>query len=84
MHYVEHIEHRDTALFERVCRMDLEGIVAKHSYGRTQRDLSEQRGSKIKNHDYSQSVGREKLFEHERHSEPVLGWQYLRTCLGGG
>jgi ATP-dependent DNA ligase len=32
-HYVEHIEHYGTALFERVCEMDLEGIVAKHSFG---------------------------------------------------
>ena len=33
MRYVEHIEQYGTALFERVCEMDLEGIVAKHSYG---------------------------------------------------
>jgi ATP-dependent DNA ligase len=33
MRYVEHVEQHGTALFERVCRMDLEGIVAKHSFG---------------------------------------------------
>jgi ATP-dependent DNA ligase len=33
MRYVEHIEQHGTALFERLCRMDLEGIVAKHSFG---------------------------------------------------
>jgi bifunctional non-homologous end joining protein LigD len=33
MRYVEHVEQYGTALFERVCLMDLEGIVAKHSSG---------------------------------------------------
>jgi hypothetical protein len=30
MRYVDHIEQNGTALFQRVCEMDLEGIVAKH------------------------------------------------------
>ena len=29
--YVDHVEHERIALFKRVCAMDLEGIVAKHS-----------------------------------------------------
>jgi hypothetical protein len=29
---------------------------------------------KIRNRTYSQMVGREELFERERHSEPVTGW----------
>ena len=33
MRYVDHVEQHGTALFERVCKMDLEGIVAKHSSG---------------------------------------------------
>ena len=33
MRYAEHIEQYGTAFFERVCKMDLEGIVAKHSFG---------------------------------------------------
>src|SRR4029078_13467049 len=33
LQYVDHIHERGTALFERVCKLDLEGIVAKHSYG---------------------------------------------------
>jgi bifunctional non-homologous end joining protein LigD len=33
MRYVEHVEQYGTALFERVCQIDLEGIVAKHSFG---------------------------------------------------
>jgi ATP-dependent DNA ligase len=28
-----HVEQYGTTLFERVCKMDLEGIVAKHSFG---------------------------------------------------
>ena len=72
MRYVEHIEQHGTALFERVCRMDLEGIVAKHSLApyTTERTA----WFKIKNRNYSQMAGREKLFERERHREPVPGW----------
>jgi hypothetical protein len=33
MQYVGHVEQHGKALFERVCKLDLEGIVAKHSYG---------------------------------------------------
>jgi ATP-dependent DNA ligase len=33
MRYVEHVEQYGTALFQRACKMDLEGIVAKHSFG---------------------------------------------------
>ena len=53
--YVDHVENRGTTLFDKVCELDLEGIVAKHSH----------------------AAGREKLFERERHREPVPGWH---TC----
>ena len=33
LRYADHIEQHGTALFQRVCEMDLEGIVAKHSFG---------------------------------------------------
>src|SRR5580704_4916290 len=33
MRYADHMEQHGTALFQRVCQMDLEGIVAKHSFG---------------------------------------------------
>jgi ATP-dependent DNA ligase len=33
MRYVDHVEQHGTALFQRVCKMDLEGIVAKHAFG---------------------------------------------------
>jgi bifunctional non-homologous end joining protein LigD len=74
MRYVEHVERHGTALFERVCKMDLEGIVAKHSFGNYITERERTTWVKIKNRGYSQSVGREKLFERERHREPVPGW----------
>jgi ATP-dependent DNA ligase len=72
--YVDHIEQHGTALFERVCEMDLEGIVTKHSYGNYVTESQRTTWIKIKNRSYSQNVGREKLFEQERHREPVPGW----------
>jgi ATP-dependent DNA ligase len=70
--YVDHVEQHGTALFQRVCEMDLEGIVAKHSLApyTTERTT----WFKIKNRSYSQMQGREELFERERHKEPVSGW----------
>jgi len=72
MRYVDHVEQYGTALFQRVCKMDLEGIVAKHSLApyTTERTT----WFKIKNRNYSQMAGREELFERERHKEPVAGW----------
>ena len=74
MRYVEHVEQYGTALFERVCEMDLEGIVAKHSFGNYVTETQRTTWFKIKNRGYSQMEGREKLFERERHKEPVAGW----------
>jgi len=71
MLYVEHVEH------QRVCKMDLEGIVAKHSFGNYVTEHERTTWFKIKNRNYSQMAGREKLFERERHREPVAGWH---TC----
>jgi len=74
MVYVDHVEHHGTALFQCVCEMDLEGIVAKHSDGPYITERERTTWVKIKNRGYSQSVGREKLFDRERHREPVPGW----------
>lgn len=74
MRYVEHVEQYGTALFERVCEMDLEGIVAKHGFGNYVTERERTTWFKIKNRSYSQSVGREELFERERHREPIAGW----------
>jgi ATP-dependent DNA ligase len=72
MRYADHIAQHGTALFQRVCAMDLEGIVAKHRLApyTTERTT----WFKIKNRNYSQMIGREELFERERHMEPVAGW----------
>jgi bifunctional non-homologous end joining protein LigD len=72
MRYVDHVERYGTALFQRICEMDLEGIVAKHSLApyTTERTT----WFKIKNPKYSQMEGREELFERERHRKPVAGW----------
>src|SRR4051812_28593715 len=71
LRYADHVEQHGTALFQRVCEMDLEGIVAKHSLSpyTTERTT----WFKIKNRNYSQMQGREELFERERHREPVAG-----------
>jgi bifunctional non-homologous end joining protein LigD len=67
MRYVEHVEQYGTALFLRVCKMDLEGIVAKHGSSPYITELQRTTWFKIKNRNYSQMAGREKLFERERH-----------------
>lgn len=66
LQYADHVEQHGTALFQRACEMDLEGIVAKHSFGpyTTERTT----WFKIKNPKYSQMQGREELFERERHA----------------
>ena len=74
MRYVEHVEHHGTALFERVCKLDMEGIVAKHGSGPYVTEAQRTTWFKIKNRSYSQMKGREELFERERHREPVPGW----------
>jgi bifunctional non-homologous end joining protein LigD len=74
MRYVEHVEGHGKALFERVCKLDMEGIVAKHSSGPYVTETRRTTWFKVKNRSYSQMEGREKLFERERHQEPVPGW----------
>jgi bifunctional non-homologous end joining protein LigD len=71
--YADHIEGHGTALFDRVCRLDLEGIVAKHAFGGYTPD-EKTTWFKIKNRSYSQSAGREELFDRQRHKEPAPGW----------
>jgi hypothetical protein len=72
--YVDHLHEHGTALFQRVCDMDLEGIVAKHAYGPYVTEAQRTTWFKIKNLGYSQMAGREELFNRERHREPVAGW----------
>jgi len=73
--YADHIEGSGIALFEKCCELDLEGIVAKYTHASY--DPEQTSWFKIRNRNYSQMVGREELFERERHREPVPGWH---TC----
>jgi ATP-dependent DNA ligase len=50
-------------LFERVCELDLEGIVAKLKHGTYVSERERSSWFKIKNRNYSQIEGREELFE---------------------
>jgi hypothetical protein len=64
----DHIDSNGEELFRLACENDLEGIVAKR---RSDPYLLEHATwLKIRNHDYSQWVGREELFERERGSDP--------------
>ena len=62
-------------VFRLACEHDLEGIVAKPKDSL----YAPERGTtwlKIRNRNYTQWVGREELFERERHQEPVLAdWE---------
>jgi len=68
--YADYIEGSGVALFEKCC--DLEGIVAK--YKRAPYDPEQTTWFKIRNRNFSQMAGRERLFEQERLREPVPGW----------
>jgi bifunctional non-homologous end joining protein LigD len=74
LRYVDHIEGFGRQLFERACRMDLEGIVAKQKFAPYTSDRQISTWYKTRNPHYSEMVGREKLFERDRHDEPVAGW----------
>jgi bifunctional non-homologous end joining protein LigD len=72
--YAEYIDGSGTALYERVCELDLEGIVAKHKHAPYVTEREHSTWFKIRNRGYSQMAGREELFERDRHREPVAGW----------
>ena len=72
--YADHIEQHGEALFQRVCELDLEGVVAKLKSGPYVSEREHSTWRKILNPNYSQRVGRDELFERERHKEPVPGW----------
>jgi hypothetical protein len=58
------------------CKLDLEGMVAKHKFGLYAEGREQSTWVKILNRNYSQKLGREELFERDR-QEPVPGWH---TC----
>jgi len=71
------------ALFQRVCELDLEGIVAKQKSAAYVTEREHSTWFKILNRGYSQKDGRGKLFERERHSEPVAGWHLCDLVCAG-
>jgi bifunctional non-homologous end joining protein LigD len=76
--YCDHVEGDGERLFQLACERDLEGVVAKWKLAPYLPDKPTS-WLKIRNHNYSQWVGREELFERERHTEPDLrGWD---TCV---
>ncbi len=62
--YVDHVEEKGVELFEKVCELDLEGIVAKPKRS-SYNTRSKSRWIKIKNPAYSQAEGRGERF-HSR------------------
>ena len=74
--FADHTDASGIALFERASKLDLEGIVATHKLS-PYAPASATTRFKIRNRNYSQWIGREKLFERDRHQEPVAGWH---TC----
>jgi len=79
LRYAEHVEGSGTALFQRVCELDLEGIVAKQKVGPYITIESTARGSRFRNTGIRRWWG-EKIIERDRHSEPVAGWH---SCTSG-
>ena len=61
--YVDHIEERGEDLLQLACELDLEGIVAKWKRGAYISADERTSWLKIKNREYTQIVGRDKLFE---------------------
>src|SRR5438552_1893542 len=80
--YTEYIDGCGMALFQRVCELDLEGIVAKQKSAPYVTEREHSTWFKILNRKYSQKDGREELFERERHQEPVAGWHACVIACG--
>jgi bifunctional non-homologous end joining protein LigD len=78
--YCDHVEGMGEKLFHLVCQRDLEGTVAKRKLDPY---LPSTSWLKIRNRNYSQWVGREELFERERHQEPVAGWHSCALACAG-
>jgi bifunctional non-homologous end joining protein LigD len=62
MLYVQHILEHGRVLFDAVCRLDLEGIVAKPSVSPYRLVGAKSPWLKVKNPEYSQTEGRGELF----------------------
>ena len=78
--HCDHVEGMGEKLFHLVCQRDLEGVVAKR---KVDPYLPSASWLKIRNRKYSQWLGREELFERERHKEPVAGWHTCAIACAG-
>ena len=56
--YANHVDTSGIAIFERVCALDLEGIVAKYKFDKYEEDRKRSTWFKIRNRKYSQMVDR--------------------------
>jgi bifunctional non-homologous end joining protein LigD len=74
INYADHLAGSGVALYEQICKLDLEGMVAKHRSAPYVPEDALSTWYKVKNPNYSQMAGRHELFERERHREPVPGW----------
>ena len=75
--YCDHLDMDGERLFRLACEHDLEGIVAKR---KSDPYLPEHATwLKIRNQEYSQWVGREELFDHERGSDPDLACESVEV-----
>ncbi len=83
--YCDYVQEDGEGLFRLACEHDLEGIVAKHKYSPYVPDR-EPTWLKIRNRSYSQWVGREELFERERHEGTgAVGWdESVKVCATAG
>ncbi len=61
--YVDHIEEHGTRLYEQICQLDIEGIVAKPKDSVYADSARRSAWIKIKNPDYSQEEGRGNIFQ---------------------
>ena len=80
--YVDHIDGFGLAVFQKVCELDLECIVAKHKFGPYVTDRESTTWLKIRNRGYSQMAAREELFE--RAAPGACSWvAFLRVGMPG-
>jgi ATP-dependent DNA ligase len=81
--YCDHVEAAGEELFALVCKRDLDGIVAKHKFGRYLQYAGQ--WLKIRNRKYSQWAGREKFFGRERDVDPDMTvWDSCARTVGAG
>ena len=64
--YVQHIDAQGIALFQKICEMDAEGIVAKPKISPYREVDGKPTWLKIKNPEYSQAEGRGDIFDQRQ------------------